>query len=428
MSSDFKFMVNSNAMIKLRAEECSLNFCFRSEIENGELKHKMQIPESKEFNISDLFFEEIPKGNEKLVKQINKFKGEGNPQISLLMAEVFFICNCVKNTDNVLIVYIGAYPGDHINFLASFFPHFIFHLYDYKDEKHETKIGKGDFSLLKNIFIYNEFFNDKIALERYVDGNKNKEIYIISDIRDINYQKLGNTDVANSRILDNDTYSQIRWCQIIKPKYALLKYRPKLPNEIVTFHQELTDKDESDDSRKLYFKYPEGKFLRIPYQKKEQRAVYFFTNKYELTEKYFHHDMISAIKLHHGYVRRSIIYDNPFEEDFLMNKAIFGVDDVMRVATEHDIKNFNEEKSFEYCLGCDWDSRACVFIVMVLVKYLKNISLRENSHEGIKDDFKKYLGEYFVYPFIYIRHLSSTMEKVEEKPNPAKLDTPVTYW
>lgn len=397
--------MNNEGSIRISEESALSIFCFKNEMEDGQRKYRIQIADSREWEKNDLFLSEIPRGNERFEKQNNKFKDEGNSQISLLMAEIYFICSCVKKTNNVLIVYIGGHPGDHINFLGAIFKDFEFHVYDYHGEtQNEVCMSKIDTVENKNIMLFHEYFTADTAMKY---KNSKKEIYLISDIRNIQYQAKGITAEMSSKIIDEDMYSQILWCQIIKPVFSLLKYRPKLPSECLTAHPILTHSDDEktvEKSKNLYYKYPRGQFLKIPHQKKTQKAMYFITNIYDLTEKYYHHDMISAMEYHHNYIRRCLVFDNPFESDYLTNTAIFGLDDVIKVAKEKKF-GISEDKCHEYCLSCDWDDRAVVYIIMCLVLYLGlETNLRNDKFGGIRDDYKKYLGEYYVYPYLFMKY------------------------
>ena len=284
-----------------------------------------------------------------------------------------------------------------------------------------SKLGKNpyDGSLLHNLTCFKREFNDAIARE-YEKMKDENNIYLISDIRNTTYQKKASAETS-SRIIDSDTYNQLSWCNILKPKYALLKYRAKLPFECVTFHEKLTDASDSDEKRKLYYKYPKGIFLKIPYQKKNQKGMYFFTNDYSQTEKYYHHDMISAVDLHNGYTRRSVIYENPSGGNFFLNRAVFTLTHVKELIerqkgqekARENLKEYGydetsgtgwnaidkEEKMWEYCFGCGWDSRAAVHITITLMKYL-DLYISKSDIEG-------HLASYLVFPYMYMRELES---------------------
>lgn len=415
--SSSELLMNKYGSIQLISEQGKV-FCFRNEIDNNEIKHFLPFPDSEIWNESNLFFEDIPRGNEAHIRQVNKFKGEGNPQISLLMAEVFFICKCTKRDAKNLIIYVGGHPGDHINFLAKFFPEMEFHVFDFLGSNKENfcmnKIGPDPYlnngESLKNITkIYDFFSNDKAR--KYLAEFSDRDIYLISDIRDKSYQNNISAE-ESSQIIDRDTYSQLEWCKILKPKFALLKYRPKLPSECLTVHPNLGDsKDMNDESKKLYYSYPRGKFLRIPFQKKAQKAMYFITNNYEQTERYYHHDMISAINYHHGYTRRCLVYDNPTSENYLLNKAIFTVDDVRNLASEKNIRLPRPESAFDYCLGCSWDERASVHVVMCLVKYF-----------GLTGNLKDHLAYYCVFPYMFMRQGEQKTTTSETKPEDERFE------
>src|ERR1700733_12437724 len=52
----------------------------------------------------------------------------------LLLVQTFFLCKCTPpvQSENIrwTIIYIDAYPGDHISYLSEMFPHISFRLYD----------------------------------------------------------------------------------------------------------------------------------------------------------------------------------------------------------------------------------------------------------------------------------------------------------
>lgn len=145
------------------------------------------------------------KGNEKrkeYKRRNNEIKTvEHWGQRKLLIAEIQFLLICGDLSDKV--VYAGAANGDHIPFLSKLFPNHEFYLYD----PNKFNIEDTD-----KIHIFRDYFTDKIA-ETY------KNVLFISDIR-----TTIKGDVCNQSC-DNDMKMQKRWCEIMKPLAASLKFR-----------------------------------------------------------------------------------------------------------------------------------------------------------------------------------------------------------
>lgn len=411
-------------------------FCLKEEKKINHSNNLMVIPTSSKFKGDDeLIYSQIPKGNEAFSKKINKFEPEGNPAMCLLLSEMFFIMKCIPKNESAVILYIGGHPGDHLNHLALFFQNIQFIIYDFpgddvRDDQLMAKIGKDPFKsteeqivYIENITIVREKFTEKTAevyfrknTEEICDDSskiKYKNIYLISDIRNRDYNKKKNSDfcIDNSRILDEDTESQLRWCQVLKPKCALLKYRPKLASECLTFSKLLTVDDEKEESKKLYFMYPEGVFLKLPLQKKDQKAMYFICNEYEPTCKYYHHDMISMIEYHHGYTRRSIIYDSPFKNSFGMHDACLSLDDVKKFLSDY----VNEKKinisPEEYCFGCGWDHRTAIHIIITYLAYKGNKKILSSGKYGYSDNLKDTISRYLIQPYMLMKENETEKKK-----------------
>lgn len=412
--------ITQNGNIYLDENNRKNLFCFKSDFVEHLKGHHIVVPEMEIFSEESLFFQKFPT-IKKNSQKVNEFKTEGNSQLSLLLAEMFFICKCVpKDEKNVTILYIGAHPGDHINFLVDLFEGngFKFDLYDSYPEKAMEKIGKKQYKSVdenfSNINRRMEQFTTATAQEyRKRREEKGENIYLISDIRNISYGKSSSSE-NNSKILDDDMYNQINWCKIIQPKYAMVKYRSKYPVESVTYHDELTDQNDNPDSRKLYYKYPKGVFLKLPFQKKTQTACYFICNEYELTKKYYHYDINLMFDYHHYHVRKNVIYDNPFIDNFGMNVGIFSTEIVKKVIDSKEYKNYMErtnsdKKEIEYekfAFGCGWDHRAAVYIGILHAVYTS----AKNEHlYGLPETWKNKIAKKIMLPFILMREHSSVL-------------------
>jgi len=387
----------------------------------------MNIPEFRTFTKDYLFFDKIPNGTEKFYKNVNPFENEGNSQMSLLLPEMYFLIKCVPIEMGGTVLYLGAHPGDHINFLASFFPKLNFKVYDYilmPEDKIMEKIGmdpyldsEGEHAPLKNIEKIKSLFTveEAIKIKTLKDGGSEtyKNIFVISDIRNKDYS-ITNSNERNSQIIDNDTYFQMLICQIMQPNCSMVKYRPKLKNERISVPEKLTTEENSAEAKKLYYLYPKGTFLKSPFQKKTQKSIYFITNNYELTEKYYHDDIIKMIDYHHGYERKAIFYDNPFEDEFGMETACLGIDEVKKIIKKagFDENNIPPE---EFCFGCGWDSRASVFIIISYLCYLKGNTQLLNKFFGISTSLREHISSFLIFPYIFMTKDRSASEETEKK-------------
>lgn len=144
-------------------------------------------------------------------------------QLKLLMSEIMFLTKVSNPGDTV--VYVGAAEGYHISMLADMFEQLNFELWDAR---------KFDVKEQKNIKIFNNFFFDKDA-KTYA---KRENLLFICDIRNLDIRKAKKNSTNNKKIyehdsavtqfdeiVENDMMKQLRWIQIIKPKYAFIKFR-----------------------------------------------------------------------------------------------------------------------------------------------------------------------------------------------------------
>lgn len=136
-------------------------------------------------------------------------------QRKLLMSEIQLLnMYFKKNPDGKpTIVYVGAAPGTHLQFLLFLFPKVRFILYDG---------AKFDTSLLDRRFeLHNEFFTDETchAVKKHCAALES-DLLFISDIR------LGaNSHMKFEAQVERDNALQLGWIKILKPKYSLIKFR-----------------------------------------------------------------------------------------------------------------------------------------------------------------------------------------------------------
>jgi hypothetical protein len=126
-------------------------------------------------------------------------------QRKLLMSEIEFLSDYGEAGD--IVLYAGAAPGTHTNFLADLFPQIKFVLVDPADFIcHPIK---------DRIEIRKEYFTDEIA-EEFSNEKYRGKILFISDIR---------RNALDDKMIKEDMDMQSRWYKMIKPKKTMLKFR-----------------------------------------------------------------------------------------------------------------------------------------------------------------------------------------------------------
>jgi len=132
-------------------------------------------------------------------------------QRKLILSEIEFLTNYGEKSH--LVVYAGAAPGTHTNFLAAeLFPDLSFVLID---------PARFDAVPTPKIKIINDYFDDNMAYE-YAD----EKTIFICDIRSMDQ---GMTDAEKEGRVVVDMQAQRKWHNIIKPAASMLKFR--LPYE-----------------------------------------------------------------------------------------------------------------------------------------------------------------------------------------------------
>eukprot|EP00668_Euglena_longa_P033623 GGOE01043221.1.p1 GENE.GGOE01043221.1~~GGOE01043221.1.p1 ORF type:complete len:437 (+),score=55.82 GGOE01043221.1:74-1384(+) len=129
-------------------------------------------------------------------------------QRKLLFSEIEFFLMYADGSKEQQVVYAGAAPGKHTNFLSRLFPLLRFHLVD-----------PAPFSCTptSRIVIENAYFTKDSAIRW-----KDKVDLFISDIRAISWD-MSDTEKENQVTVDMEW--QQDWVQIIKPAAAMLKMR-----------------------------------------------------------------------------------------------------------------------------------------------------------------------------------------------------------
>lgn len=136
-------------------------------------------------------------------------------QRKLLLSEIQLLTLYYNNNvkSHPIVVYVGASPGTHLDFLHYLFPNVKFILYDASP----IKLKNNDV-----YEIYKQYFTDEtcIALKQRFAKSPNVDMLFVSDIR------LGansNKEFEDQVLRDNEL--QLGWMKILKPKYSLIKFR-----------------------------------------------------------------------------------------------------------------------------------------------------------------------------------------------------------
>lgn len=239
-------------------------------------------------------------------------------QLKLFFAELIFLTMHSKTGDKIL--YVGAAPGYHITKLADLFPNITFDLWDPRKFETESRT---------NIKLFNNFFTDDSA-RTYVHNTE--RILFMCDLRTIKIGKLKKAkDIEKmDELIDEDMNMQRRWCQIIKPTYAYLKFR--LPYEIPKT------------------KYLPGTIYLQPYTKISTEAR-LMTNVYDNNILYDNIDFEEKLAYHNGYTRCNSKHYNKWKDIMLKNNLVNNWDNAFALHITHfylkKIKKDNSMKMVE---------------------------------------------------------------------------------
>jgi hypothetical protein len=130
-------------------------------------------------------------------------------QRKLLLSEIEFLTLHAKPHDTV--VYAGAAPGTHTEYLASLFPTLKFVLVDPADfvAKHNPP----------QIEVRQGFFTDAMALEF---ANRT-DVLFVCDVRTADWKVMDEEAVESA--VEGDQMMQMKWHVLMKPRVSMLKFR-----------------------------------------------------------------------------------------------------------------------------------------------------------------------------------------------------------
>jgi hypothetical protein len=145
---------------------------------------------------------------------INKFDIILRGQKKLLLSEINFLSE-IAPIEEYHVIYVGAGPGNHIKLLSELFPNVIFYLYDNKFDKRLYGC--------KNIHLNKKYF-DEGEVQMFKKSLAGKRVAFISDIRNLDISNKLTLDEHNAVII-KDQALQRDWIEMLRPDYALLKFR-----------------------------------------------------------------------------------------------------------------------------------------------------------------------------------------------------------
>jgi len=118
----------------------------------------------------------------------------------------------------MLVLYAGAAPGTHTNYLAEMFPHLDWILVDpAKFDSHQVINKDGSYK----IQIINDFFTTEMA-KSFSTGKRRKPDLFICDIRSMDQEM---SDDEKEERVKIDMEEQKKWVTIMKPRASMLKFR-----------------------------------------------------------------------------------------------------------------------------------------------------------------------------------------------------------
>ena len=200
-----------------------------------------------------------------------------------------------------IVVYSGAAPGYHVNLLSGWFKHdFDFVVFDRR---------KFDLTTRENLTIRQEPFTDKTAREY-----ENKGVIFICNT------KFADQHHYDENAIKNDMNLQRIWCEILRPKVALLDFRLSWNKGKTEFFQGVL--------RYPVWGHPSGTDCRMEVVFPKKRSEVDGTAAYEMPP--------------------NIMYDHRIHEE-----RMFHFNTIARVQLyKHDIKPDEFKTSYDHCYDC----------------------------------------------------------------------------
>lgn len=275
------------------------------------------------FEFDNLLLTESSK-TKSYVSRKNEDKIEDWGQRKLLLSEIEFFSLYCPN-EKIICLYIGAAPGDHIEFLSKMFTNIEFHLYD-KNENYDFNVKETE-----RIKIFEQYFTDS-DVKKY--KNSKLPIFLISDFISIrkNFYSKNKIDPIDKKLFDKyepeldlqlekeiwaDMERQQKWVKEIKPQEALLKFRLPYPNKGFQ-----TDENGNVEylAGKIYFQIWEGATsteLRLVPDNTENEYKMKKYNLVKFDDQVFYHNTETRLKKKYYNIFNGS--ENPINEKELLN-------------------------------------------------------------------------------------------------------------
>eukprot|EP00927_Polykrikos_kofoidii_P060945 TRINITY_DN55843_c0_g1_i1.p1 TRINITY_DN55843_c0_g1~~TRINITY_DN55843_c0_g1_i1.p1 ORF type:complete len:418 (-),score=40.61 TRINITY_DN55843_c0_g1_i1:8-1237(-) len=147
-------------------------------------------------------------------------------QRKLFFAELEFLTELLHESQPHVVVYAGAAPGGHLALLCSLFPEASFEAFDPRSFD-KALFGVGGPT---NLRVHQECFTDAHAKQF---SRSEIPVLFVSDIRTADWQQQEEND--HDETLLADLQSQGQWVKLMRPRYAMLKFRLPYANGVTEF-------------------------------------------------------------------------------------------------------------------------------------------------------------------------------------------------
>lgn len=172
-------------------------------------------------------------------------------QFSILLCIIFFLCKTTDPTDEIRVIFYGAYPGNCVNILLELFPKFKFDIYLGRDtEEKLLSMKQKIFDVNDGKFVDKEgnIINDddilftagrlrigrNINIADYTDDPLKR--YFISNYRNPDYRQTAinsqEDHLENAKNVNSDMQLQEKLSKELECEYSLLNFRPRIVPEM----------------------------------------------------------------------------------------------------------------------------------------------------------------------------------------------------
>jgi len=146
----------------------------------------------------------------------NGWQSDGWGQRKLMLNEIDFLAKYYDPTRIQRVVYAGAAPGTHFDYIVKLFPKCMFELIDPR---------KFDIKEQDRVAIYQGFFEDHMAATY-----KGKNVLFMSDIRTMEIDGMSIDDrrvdaKKRETVIKQDMDRQMKWAELMEPQAAMFKMR-----------------------------------------------------------------------------------------------------------------------------------------------------------------------------------------------------------